>query len=49
MSDREHSVMMLTMARRDLKALSGMLDAGTFGDEVFGFHAQQTMEPPDAD
>ncbi len=44
MSDREHSVMILAMARKDLKALSAMLDGGTFDDEIFGFHAQQTAE-----
>ena len=44
MSDHEHSVMILAMARKDLKALSGMLDGGTFDDEIFGFHAQQTAE-----
>ncbi|MBL7133247.1 MAG: HEPN domain-containing protein [Phycisphaerae bacterium] len=44
MSDHEHSVMVLAMARKDLKALSAMLDAGTFDDEIFGFHAQQTAE-----
>jgi len=44
MSDREHSTMMLVMAEKDLKALRGMLDSDTFEDEVFGFHAQQTVE-----
>ena len=35
---------MFTMARKDLDALSGMNDAATFADEVFGFHAQQAVE-----
>jgi len=36
--------MMLEMARKDLKALEGMLDKETFDDEIFGFHAQQSVE-----
>ena len=44
MSDLEHAREMIALARRDLKALGGMLDAGTFEDEVFGFHAQQAVE-----
>jgi len=32
------------MARKDLQALQGMTDSATFADEIFGFHAQQSME-----
>jgi len=32
------------MARKDLKALSGMTDADIFAEEIFGFHAQQAIE-----
>jgi hypothetical protein len=39
--DAEH---MLNLARRDLKALEGMRDREIFADEVFGFHAQQSVE-----
>jgi hypothetical protein len=35
---------MLSIARRDLKALGGMLDADVFAYEIFGFHAQQAAE-----
>ncbi len=44
MKDVEHAGMMLEMARKDLKALEGMLDKETFVDEIFGFHAQQSIE-----
>jgi HEPN domain-containing protein len=36
--------MFLTAAQRDLQALGNMLDAQTFPLEIFGFHAQQTVE-----
>lgn len=36
--------MYLRMARRDLKALEGMLQGEPFADEIFGFHAQQATE-----
>ncbi len=32
------------MAVKDHNALAGMLDAKNFSEEVFGFHAQQTVE-----
>jgi len=32
------------MAKKDLKALSAMTDINIFEDEIFGFHAQQTIE-----
>jgi HEPN domain-containing protein len=44
MSDLDHARQMLAIARRDLKALGGMLDADIFAYEIFGFHAQQTAE-----
>ena len=31
-------------AERDLSALRGMDDPGTFADEIFGFHTQQATE-----
>jgi len=44
MSDLEHAREMLAIARRDLRALTGMKDSETFADEVFGFQAQQVVE-----
>jgi HEPN domain-containing protein len=44
MSDREYARVMLEVALRDLRALRGMLDAHTFANEIFGFHAQQAVE-----
>ena len=45
MPDLEHAQMMLTVARRDLKAMDGMkAHAEFFDDEIFGFHAQQAAE-----
>ena len=44
MRDLDHARMMIRMARKDLKAIEGMADAKTFGDEIFGFHAQQAVE-----
>lgn len=44
MSRVEHAREMLILAQRDFKALQGMLDAETFADEIFGFHAQQAVE-----
>lgn len=35
---------MLRLARRDLKALCGMMDPQIFEEPVFGFHAQQVVE-----
>lgn len=34
----------MRVARRDLMALTGMLDKVIFADEIFGFHAQQAIE-----
>ena len=44
MNDLEHAKSLLAMAKKDLKAINGMMDPETFDDEVFGFHAQQTVE-----
>ena len=35
---------MLEMARKDLRALGGKMEAKVFGYEIFGFHAQQAVE-----
>lgn len=36
---------MLSMAKKDLSALEGMLhDTTHFSDEIFGFHAEQAIE-----
>jgi HEPN domain-containing protein len=44
MGDREHATLLLRLARRDLNALIGMGKSDLFADEIFGFHAQQTVE-----
>jgi HEPN domain-containing protein len=44
MSELKHARALLAMAEKDLKALQGMGDATTFADEIFGFHAQQSVE-----
>ena len=45
MRDPKHARMMLTVVRRDLKAMNGMkTHAEFFDDEIFGFHAQQAIE-----
>ena len=44
MNDLEHAKLLLSMAKKDLKALEGMEDAQVFEDEIFGFHTQQAAE-----
>lgn len=44
MSDLIQARNMLNASQRDLKALTGMLDVETFSDEIFGLHAQQSIE-----
>jgi len=44
MNGREETQRLLNLARKDFKALEGMLDAGQFDEEIFGFHAQQAVE-----
>jgi len=44
MPNRAEIELLLTIARKDLKALSGMTDADVFAEEIFGFHAQQAIE-----
>jgi HEPN domain-containing protein len=43
-SDREHALQVLAMAKKDHQALTHMLDAESFSEEIFGFHAQQAIE-----
>lgn len=43
-SDRDHALKLLEMARGDHAALTHMLDRASFSEEIFGFHAQQTIE-----
>lgn len=44
MVDRKQAELLLDMARKDLRALEGMLDREVFADEIFGFHVQQAAE-----
>ena len=44
MNDLKQAQLMLRMARKDLKALKGMMDQEIFEEEIFGFHAQQSVE-----
>jgi HEPN domain-containing protein len=44
MRDSEHALMLLAMARRDLKAALAMTDTVVFPDEIVGFHFQQAIE-----
>lgn len=44
MRDLRQAKAVLSMAKKDLKALRGMADAEAFDDEIFGFHAQQAIE-----
>jgi HEPN domain-containing protein len=44
MSDFKQAQLMLRMARKDFKALKGMMDIEIFEEEIFGFHAQQAIE-----
>lgn len=54
MGDIDHAQMLILMARKDLKALLGMINGEPFDDEVFGLHLQQAaglgiggqQEPP---
>lgn len=43
-SDRDHAVQLLQMARKDHQAMTNMLDPEAFSEEIFGFHAQQSIE-----
>ena len=43
-SDKEHAGQLLSMAEKDHNALAAMPDVEHFSEEVFGFHAQQTVE-----
>lgn len=44
MVDIKQADAFLQVARRDLTALRGMSDDSVFADEIFGFHAQQSIE-----
>lgn len=44
MQDHKNALKMLKAAERDLKALKNMTDHKLFDSEIFGFHAQQTVE-----
>jgi HEPN domain-containing protein len=44
MRDLKQAHGVLGMAHKDFKALKGMMDADVFDDEIFGFHAQQSVE-----
>ena len=48
MSDFKQAQLMLRMARKDFKALKGMMDIEIFEEEIFGFHAQQTYREADS-
>jgi HEPN domain-containing protein len=43
-SDKDHALQLLEMAGKDLQALANMRSEKDFSEEVFGFHAQQTIE-----
>jgi len=43
-SDHDHARQLLEMARKDHQAIAHMLDPVSFSEEVFGFHAQQSIE-----
>jgi HEPN domain-containing protein len=44
MGDLDHARTLITMAKKDLKALIGMVEGEPFEDEVFGLHVQQSVE-----
>jgi HEPN domain-containing protein len=44
MTDRKQALLLLTLARNDLRAAGGMSEAEIFSDEIFGFHVQQAAE-----
>jgi HEPN domain-containing protein len=43
-SDTDHARQLLAMAETDHAALTNMLDAQKFPEQIFGFHAQQAIE-----
>jgi HEPN domain-containing protein len=44
MQDLKNAIKMFNMAEKDFKALKNMIDETIFDIEIFGFHAQQTVE-----
>ena len=43
-SDADHARQLLAMAETDHTALTNMLNAEKFPEQIFGFHAQQAIE-----
>jgi HEPN domain-containing protein len=44
MQDHKNARRMFKLAEKDFKALNNMTDEALFDIEIFGFHAQQTVE-----
>ncbi|MBM3303249.1 MAG: HEPN domain-containing protein [Deltaproteobacteria bacterium] len=44
MRDLRQAHTVLGLAQKDFRALKGMMDPAVFDEEIFGFHAQQTIE-----
>ncbi len=44
MQDLKNAIKMFNMAEKDFNALKNMIDETLFDIEIFGFHAQQTVE-----
>ena len=44
MTEHDHAVKLFAMALKDVRALIAMMNPQVFSDEIFGFHAQQTVE-----
>ena len=44
MPDLDQARVLLRLAGRDLQTIDAMRDSEPFGDEAFGFHAQQAVE-----
>ncbi len=44
MSDIDHALSLLEMAKSDLRALAAMSSPDDFSDQISGFHAQQAVE-----
>ncbi|HAB51510.1 MAG TPA: DNA-binding protein, partial [Ignavibacteriales bacterium] len=44
MKDPKNAKKMFKLAAKDFKALQNMADEALFDVEIFGFHAQQTVE-----
>lgn len=44
MTDITQTSVMVGMARKDLRAVRGMMDHDVFDDEIFGFHVQHPLK-----